>query len=528
MKNWLVFIVYVSVNLSFGQQVDALVYFIDKPNVVPSLSNPQTILTQRALDRKNRHGVGIDERDVPVNQAYVNQIKNMSGIDYRTQSKWFNCMHVVGSVSSIEALELLPFVREVEFADPTLNRNTITEVNKYEDLITTPIAYGTASNQIEMIGLDDLHDQGFAGNNMIIALTDSGFPNVDGNPGFQQLRDNNGLLGGYDFVAKDNSIYEDHFHGSRVLSVMAGSVTGQYEGTAPDAGFYLFRTEDTQSETPVEMSYWVAAAERADSLGVDVINVSLGYLGFDNPSDGFTYQDMDGQTTFISKGSNIAYEKGLMVVTSAGNSGNSAVHPYIAAPADATGSFSIGGVDDMEQRSSFSSIGPTIDGRTKPNVVARASSTITIDEVGNIVGSSGTSFSAPLVSGAVACLMQAFPDMTAQEIRSAIENSASQSTNPDVLVGYGIPDFGNAFRILNNEPVLRDGYTFINDGSSLQIASLDSQELGRIELYDLSGRMVISVDVPQTTYVIPHGTFTTGLYIISISKFGESRKLLLK
>jgi hypothetical protein len=517
-------------SLSEAQNVHAWVYFNDKPNVAASLSNPSTILTQRALSRKARHNIMLDSRDVPMNQSYVNQIKNATGIDYRTQSKWFNCVHVVGSTTDIDALENLPFVREVVYANPAFNRSSSNQDDKFANIITTPINYGSATNQIEMLGLDDLHDTGHTGDGVQIAVLDSGFPNVNTNPGFSQIRNNGGILSGYDFVAGDNQIYEDNFHGARVLSVMAGSFTGSFEGTAPDAEYYLYRTEDTASETPVEMSYWVAAAERADSLGVDVINTSLGYLDFDNTGESLSYNDMDGQTAFISQGANVAFEKGMLVVVSAGNSGNSSSHPWIAAPADASGSFTIGGVDANEIKSSFSSIGPTVDNRQKPNVVARASQTVTINESGNIVGSSGTSFSSPLIAGAAACLMQAFPNLTPQQIRSAIEASASQSNNPDNLLGFGIPDFGVAFTTLGGElvePVLEDIIVSHNQDGVL-IQSPAKTQIGNFDIYSTTGQLVMRKRSSSNRFQLANGTLKSGIYLIKFERTAKIFKIIMQ
>ncbi len=530
MRKLIVLVIFLMITFVQAQDVHAWVYFTDKPSVTTALANPQSILTQRSLNRKARHNVAVDMRDVPVNQSYVNQIKNQTGISYKTQSKWFNCVHVTGQPADIDALENLSFVREVDFANPALNRTNSPREEKFANTITTPINYGTATNQIEMLGLDDLHDQGFTGDGVQIAVLDSGFPNVDTNPGFAQIRNNGGILGGYDFVAGDAQIYEDNFHGARVLSVMAGSFTGSFEGTAPDAEYYLYRTEDTASETPVEMSYWVAAAERADSLGVDVINTSLGYLDFDNAGESLDYNDMDGQTAFISRGANVAYEKGILVVVSAGNSGNSSSHPYIAAPADADGSFTIGGVDMNENRSVFSSTGPTVDNRLKPNVVARASQTISISESGNIVGSSGTSFSSPLIAGATACLMQAFPNLTPAQIRAAVEASASQSNTPDNLLGFGIPDYGIAYRTLSGISLVDQNadYQIAYGRNGINVIAPADSSIGDMQLFNAAGQLVITVIESGDSYTFENGLLTSGIYLLRIAARKKVCKLIVR
>ncbi|WP_438968700.1 S8 family serine peptidase [Nonlabens sp.] len=526
----LTFILFVFTTISaYTQDFHALVFFNDKPNTAASLSNLQTILTQRAIDRKTRHNIPIDDRDMPMNQAYVSQIKIQPGITYKAQSKWFNCVHVVGAVVDINALLNLSFVSNISYTDSSTvaSRSNESSDNKYADLVTTPLTYGTAANQIQMIGLDDLHNTGNTGDGMLIAVTDSGFPNVYINTGFTQLRNNNGIAGGWDFVDRDATIYEDHFHGSRVLSVMAGNDPGNFEGTAPDARYYLFRTEEAAQETPAEMSYWVQAAERADSLGVDVINVSLGYLGFDNPAESLSYQDMNGTTAFISQGTNVAFEKGMIVVTSAGNSGNSTSHPYNAAPADALGAFSIGSVTATEVKSSFSSIGPTFDGRIRPDIAARGSGTATIDEAGNIVGSSGTSFSAPMISGAIACLMQAFPNLTPQEILDAVRDSGSQSIRPDNLLGYGIPDFGAAQQILSSSNYTAADFSYYVKDKILFFDSAQGENLNSFQLYNLQGQLIIEKAATQDSFV-DLNQVSNGLYFFKVDQMDKSYKVLVR
>lgn len=515
--------------MTSAQDLNALVYFKDKANVSAFIANPASMLSQRSLARKERHGISIDERDVPVNQQYINTLKSQPGIDYRTQSKWFNAAHVVGSFEDVEALKNLDFVRDVVYADRTKSAS-IREGNKFDEEIMLPANHGSASNQIEMIGLDGLHNEGYSGSDVWIALTDSGFPNVDVNRAFATARSENRILGGYDFVAGDDTIYEDNFHGAYVFSIIAGQIQDrneQYIGTAPDASYYLFRTEDVASETPVEMSYWVAAAERADSLGVDVMNVSLGYLGFDNTNENLTYQDMNG-SSFISQGATTAVEKGVLVVTSAGNFGRSSTHPWIAAPADAPGVFAIGSVTASANKSNFSSIGPTVDGRIRPSVAAQGSATALIDENGQIRTGNGTSFSGPLIAGAMACLVQAFPDLSTTQLIDAVQQSGTQAANPDNQLGYGIPDFEKTFQTLSGQEVstpeefnffVRDNILFLNNapgenGTPFQLFNLQGQLL-----LDQMGLQENRVDLTA---------FSTGIYLFRITESGEAFKIVLR
>ena len=526
MKKLLFLVVGLITSLASAQDFHAWIYFADKPNTLASLTNPQSILTQRALDRKARHHIPIDDRDMPMNQLYVAQIKAQPGIAYKAQSKWFNCVHVVGTTSHIDALANFPFVSSIDYADPTKSASS-SHRDKFAQTVTTPLSYGTATNQIQMIGLDNLHNTGNTGSGMLIAVTDSGFPNVDINTGFAQLRNNNGIAGGWDFVDRDATIYEDHYHGARVLSVMAGNDPSNFEGTAPDARYHLFRTEEASQETPAEMSYWVQAAERADSLGVDVINVSLGYLDFDNTAESLDYQDMNGITAFISRGANVAFEKGMVVVTSAGNSGNSTLYPYNAAPADALGAFSIGAVTATEVKSSFSSIGPTVDGRIRPDIAAQGSATATIDESGNLVATSGTSFSAPLISGSVACLMQAFPNLTPQEIVDAVRASAHQATTPDNLLGYGIPDFGAAQQTLNTTYFNLQDFNYYVKDKELIFTTARGENSTSFRLYNLQGQLILEESVSQEAPIDLH-QIAAGLYLFRIDQKETTYKVVVR
>lgn len=446
MKKYLIiFFLHVSL-FSFAQIEDAWVYFTDKPDATFYLANPLEMLSQRALDRRAFQNIALDEKDVPIAVSYINQITNSIGITVKAKSKWLNALHIRGTISDIENLENLAFVDHIEFADKTLNasaRNAsqqrTSQVNKNLEALAT-FGYGTSNNQIEMLNGHLLHQQDFTGNGKIIAVMDTGFVGVDSSAPFQRLQDNNLILGGYDFVNSSTNFYDGGSHGTMVLSTMGGYVENQLVGTAPDAQYYLFITEDINAENPVEESFWVEAAEEADRLGADIINTSLGYFGFDNPNYNHTYEDMNGTTSFISRGSEIAFSRGMICVTSAGNSGTSE-NPHIAVPADAEHTLAVGAVMPDESYATFSSIGPSFDGRVKPDVMAQGKNAVVSDALGTIVTSDGTSFSGPITAGLVACLWQALPDKSNLEIIQLIRESASLFTTPNAQFGYGIPDF---------------------------------------------------------------------------------------
>lgn len=454
LKKILFFIILITQFASLKAQTeDAWVYFKDKPSEATFINTPSTMLTQRALDRRTRYNISLDVKDVPVEASYVLQIKNADGISVKARSKWLNALHIQGLQSDIENLLNLNFVDKVEFANKSLNtlgknnsaQKTIQQKNKLD--FTTDFNYGNAANQIEMLKGDALHQNNFTGKGMQIAIIDAGFPNVDTYLAFKRIRDNNQILGGYDFVNRNENFYTGHYHGMAVLSTIAGYIDNQFIGTAPDAQFYLFISEDNINESPLEESLWVEAAEKADSLGVDVINTSLGYTKFDNPSYDYSYSDMDGKTTFISRGAQIAFSRGMIVVNAAGNEGNNAWN-YINAPADAESVLSIGAVNASGTIASFSSYGPTSDGRIKPDVCAQGAGVYIINSTGNIATSNGTSFASPVLTGVITCLWQAFPNKTNAEITQLVKESAHLFTSPTAQEGNGIPDFNAIYESL--------------------------------------------------------------------------------
>lgn len=506
----------------FAQVEDAWIYLTDKENVTASINNPISILTQAAIDRKNAHGVAIDARDVPVNETYITQLKNTTGINVFAKSKWFNAVHVRGKQTDIESLTGLAFVSAIDFADKSLNaKNTNKKKNKakLESAFTT-FNYGDASNQIEMFNGDKLHLADYTGAGMTVAVLDSGFPNANTMTSFQRLQDAGNLLGSYDFVNRDVDVYTGttSSHGTWVLSDMAGYIENDFVGTAPDASYYLFITEDGPNENPVEESYWVEAAERADSLGVDVINTSLGYTTYDNTNYSYTPADMDGNTAFISKGANIAFEKGLLLITSAGNSGND-TWGIVSAPADASGVLTVGAVDLNGNYALFSSRGNDTQPSQKPDVVAQGQASYVIG-TNDIVGTlNGTSFSSPILAGGITCLWQALPNKTNAEIMQLVRESASQYTTPDYFLGYGIPNLESAlYTALSVESNLADDIIIniypnpAKDKLYIQLPSGDN--VITLRLYDILGKEINTYSVSYNNNIVDIASLPNGIYII--------------
>lgn len=513
---------------NFFAQQDAWVYLSDKANIEDALANPITILTQKAIDRKALHGVVIDERDIPVNNTYISQIENAIGITVMAKSKWFNVVHVRGSEANINALSSLGFVDSIDFADKSLNssKNVSQQKRQYKfktEEFLTDFNYGNAANQIEMFNGDELHQLDFTGEGMTIAVLDAGFPNVNTMSSFERLRLNGDLLNGYDFVNRTGDVYANtaSSHGTLVLSSMAGYIENEYAGTAPDASYYLFITEDAPNENPVEESYWVEAAERADSLGVNIINTSLGYTTFDNPKYNYSTTDMDGNTTFITRGANMAFKKGMLLVNSAGNSGNS-TWGIVGAPADAAGVFTVGAVDASGDYASFSSRGNATQPTHKPDVVTQGLASFLINTNDAIGTASGTSFSSPIMAGGIACLWQAMPEKTNAEVMQLIRESASIYNSPTYLLGYGIPNLSIALAQYYEEEENKYSTTFLYPNPTSGIVTIFGvdETLSTIQVYDILGKLVFMSVIPE----LDISNLSNGIYFVQVNS-AESKKV---
>lgn len=423
---------------------DAWVYFKDKPSKNVFLADPLKMVSARSKTRREKQNIPFVENDVPIESSYYSAINSSKGIVVLAKSKWLNALHIQGTKTNINALKSNSFVLKVEYADKSLNTNRVASYkqshhpeNKFGSI--SAFDYGGAYNQIKMIGGDVLHNEGFTGTNMIIAIFDAGFPGVNAFPAFKRLHDNNKILKGYNLVKRGTSYYTGSSHGTSVLSTIGGfSSNPTFVGTAPDASFYLFITEDDSKEVILEESLWVEAAELADSLGVDIINSSLGYTTYDYKNHSHKYEDMNGSTTFISRGAAVGASKGIIIVNSAGNEGASP-WKYISAPADVAGVLSVGAVDFNKTIASFSSFGPTFDSRVKPDVVAQGKGVYVVDGAGGITTSNGTSFASPILAGVIACFWQKYPTKTSKEIIQMVKSSAHLYNNPTNQEGYGIP-----------------------------------------------------------------------------------------
>lgn len=562
MKKLLLFLFLLTVFKTYSQE-DAWIFLKDKPNKETFINNPLKMLSQRALDRRGIQQVALDSLDVPVDENYYNQIKNEENITVLAKSKWLNAIHIQGQVEDINnLLSTYSFIDYIEFANKALNTNgkstTKSKIiiskhyNKFNEALSD-FNYGDAENQIKMLKGDYLHGQGFTGGNQIIAIIDAGFPNVNTLEAFQRIRDNSQILGGYNFADRNENFYTRNSHGTHVLSSIAGYLENEFVGTAPDAKFYLFISEIAETETVLEETLWVEAAERADSLGVDVINTSLGYTTYDNPNHSHTYEDLDGKTTFITRGAEIGASRGMLLVNSAGNSGSRS-WKYIGAPADAPSVISVGAVNASGEIAAFSSFGPTSDGRIKPEILGQGQNPALINYSSGAVtkSSSGTSFSSPIIAGLIACLNQEIPlfvkgngkkDSSDPSVGGYYNNylkrglyeSADKYDNPLEQHGYGIPNFELAQSIYYSlvpssvdDNFLSKLFIYPNPIKDSFTISSETVTLNdfTIQVFNILGKKVLE-KVNLNSRTVDISFLKNGVYMLKISKGNQHRTLKL-
>jgi serine protease AprX len=537
MKKLLLLFAVFSAPFIYAQQ-DALVFLQDKEDVATSIANPISIMTQDAIDRKTLQNTSIDERDVPVNEAYITQLKNTPGISVYAKSKWMNAVYVRGAQGDIQDLVSENYVSSVEFMDKSLNfgpgTGTRTTPDKFaienqQSRIT--YNYGAAANQTTMLKVDYLHEQDFTGDGIVVAVLDSGFPNVINNPAFSHIVSDGRLLGTYDFALRQENVDGTGSHGAQTFSDIGGFILDQFVGTAPEASFYLFRTEYGPTENPVEEAWWVEALERADSLGVDVVNTSLGYQAYDNSAYDHSYEDLDGQTTIGARGANHAFDKGMILVTSAGNGGNG--FGFVGTPGDSAGMLTIGAVDSGGDYVSFSSIGPTVDGRIKPDVMAQGRDAAVVSSNGNVTTSSGTSFSSPIIAGAVASLWQARPEVPNGLIMQVIRESAHLFNNPTDQMGYGIPNFEDALNDLLilgiEDQLLAEQFALYPNPvkTNINISFPEGVEQADFIIYNIIGEQILNSKISKVNNWLDLSELVSGMYFATIKSDSRTNSFKL-
>ncbi len=446
--------------------------FTDKKHNDFSIDSPRYFLSERALQRREKQGIRITTADLPVSRYYTDSLAKIN-IEVLHTSRWFNSAIVRCSTESIEKLKKINFIKHTSTIRSDYTDENIVDTTRYpkisfpylhqkEDEYNDDVLYaasseyyGQAADQIGMMNGQCLHERGFRGKGMLIAVIDGGFYNAEKLSGFNKLRREGRLRPIKNFTVDGDSISEFNNHGTNVLSIIAADLPGQMVGSAPDADYVLIRSEEFAGEYLVEEDNWIAAAEYADSTGADIITSSLGYSVFDDESQNHVYGDLDGQTLRMSRAAAMAAARGMIVCVSAGNDGDT-FWKYISVPADADSIVTVGAVDRTGLYAPFSSVGLTADGRIKPDLTATGKGTAYQNSRGNIVRGNGTSYATPLLAGLMACLWQAFPDKGNMEIIEMVKQSANRYHEPDVFYGYGIPDFSKLMEPTDILPEIAD------------------------------------------------------------------------
>ncbi|MBL7111680.1 MAG: S8 family serine peptidase [Bacteroidales bacterium] len=500
--------------------------FSDKDDTPFSTEQPGEFLSERAIQRRLNQSIPISENDLPVDPAYVAEIEMIGGKTIHT-SRWFNAMlYETADSLDLDQIRIKEFVTNVHamywgefsyFSPPNETKKSTSD--EYFD-------YGLGENQIHLHNGQRLHNEGFRGAGMIIAVLDGGFYYTDTLPAFDSLWANDQIILSKDFVHKGNNVFREHPHGMSVLSLMGGNIPGMLVGTAPEADYMLLRSEDVNTEWRVEEINWIAAAEFADSTGADVINTSLGYSLFNNEVQNYTTGDMDGNSTWVTRAADLAASKGILVVSSAGNSGDD---PWtiITSPADGDSVLAVGAVDSAGVYASFSSQGPTADGRIKPNVMAQGSLAYVQRTDGTVNKGSGTSYAAPIMAGLATCLWQRFPEKTNYEIIKILEQSSSRYPYPNNKLGYGIPNMGVANDIITSSrlrPSIAENNIYPNpveDKIHLKLPEKDGRTVN-VEIFDVSGKLQQSIPVrtiEENYELVIHlnHQITTGMYFVRIT-----------
>lgn len=517
-----------------AQENRYMVFFKDKDGTPYTIARPFEFLSQKAIDRRLKHDIEIEVSDLPVNPAYLEGVRNAGAPVFHT-TRWLNGVLIQCDPAVTEAVKALPYVDRVEFVAPLAKLQSGGRRSLNLRTRSNHIGAETES-QLKMIGIDLMHQAAYKGEGVTIAVLDSGFPGVNTIPAFDHLFANGTFAEAvsFDFVHNTSDVFQYDDHGTQVLSVMAADIPDAFTGGAYEATFQLFITEDVPTEYRIEEYNWLFAAERADSAGVDIIHSSLGYYDFDDTSMNYTLGQMDGKTTIVSRAAQWAADRGIVIVTSAGNEGAIPSWRIITAPADAVDVLAIGAVSSTLQKTNSSSIGPTADNRIKPDLVALGSGVKVVKASGQISTASGTSLAAPLVTSLAAGILQRYPDLNNREVITVLRQTASQAGNPDNLLGYGIPNFQavvnyqehipqtNPFEIFPN-PLAEDTLIIspfdpaVIDSCEIEIVSSQGQILGRV---------TARFDWLKRTYKADLSTLSSGVYYIRV--LAEKRRHTFK
>lgn len=505
-----------------------LVTFRDKAGSPYLVGSPEAFLSKRAIERRQRQGIAVTPRDLPPNPAYVQGLRQTGATVWYT-SRWANAALVEATPEQLTQIQQLPYVTGFE-SNTALNvnrgeRNLLrgtktTEATRPPDGEALP-NYGYSLPQVTLIGADSMHARGFHGEGMLIGVIDNGFVNANKMAVFAPLFAENRVVATYDFVNREPDVFNRGSHGTSVLSTLTGYREGALVGTAYKASYVLIHTEDDSGERLQEEAFWLFGAEFADSVGVDVINSSLGYTTFDDSSTDHTYADLNGNKTIAARAADWAAATGIVVVVAAGNEGNKGWR-FVATPADADSVIAVAAVDRNGQYASFSSRGPRVDGHVKPDLAAMGAGVVAAESSGSIVVGSGTSFASPILAGMVAGFWQAHPQLTAQQVIEALKKSASQYASPDDRLGYGIPNFVRAAewvaRNVGGGMKLFPNPSRGAEGIHVEFPlDFDPNANFEARLLDLRGTSVWTGTLTGRSFTLPTANLPAGLYVLRLT-----------
>lgn len=517
------------------------VSFKDKNGSTFSLSNPKAFLTQKSIDRRSRYAVAYHTSDLPVIKSYITGVDTIAHVLFA--SKWLN--GVLVSTDSAKAKQVITKIKNLSFVldtlrvkkmrpviEPAPSLSDIENIAMQRGISQTASAgydFGNSLGQSHQLRVNCLHNDGYRGQGMTIAVMDVGFSNVDSGPVFDSIRNSGGILGGYDFVSGGSNVYQGGSHGTMVFSCLAGNKPGTIIGTAPKASYWLFRTEDGSSETISEEYNWIRAAEYADSVGADLFTTSLGYNLFDIPEQNHSYSMLNGRIAPMSIAATMAARKGIFVLTAAGNEGGSG-WKYIIVPADADSVCSVGAVDTSGTYAPFSSVGPTADGRIKPDLVATGWGSWICDPTNACYPGNGTSFATPILAGAVACYWQKNRTFNNMELLKDLKNHASQKNNPDNKLGWGVPELSTC-----TWPDLPFDFKVYYEPNKSQLTielERTNYDYVKILVTDLNGKKIAetgSLETKALNFYLNADMLANCIYLIKVqTSKGSGHKFLLR
>ncbi len=526
----------------------------DKKGSSHTLSAPQSFLSTQSIDRKKRFNIAIDSTDLPVSAIYADSISKIKNVQIIGTSRWMNLLIIqTADAEAIQGINRLGFIKkQFPIANSTpkpkqIEKDLVLTVSNqfyaFEKTSENFIDYGKSQGQIAIHNGSYLHNKGLKGSGIKIAFFDAGFFKYLSYDAFDSLRKKEKVKYTWDFVSNHPFVDEDDAHGMSCLSIMAANLPGRFVGSSPEADYYLFRTENATSEYPIEEVNWLMAAERADSIGVDIISSSLGYTTFDDNIFDHSYNDLNGTGTIVSKAATMAVSKGMIVSSSAGNEGDDP-WKYISAPADGKNVLAVGAINTANQIAPYSGFGPSADGRIKPDVVSVGFNTQLIASNGNIGLGNGTSFSNPNIAGLIACLWQGFPEFNNLEIIQAIKQSSDQYLNPDNRKGYGIPNMQLAYEDLSKQREIRNAQKILTEkniavypnpiSDHFKIAYKASQEgIFQWRLINLNGQTIRynEQQVKSNQYYVVDvnnlSSFAKGTYFLRYSNGSEKGTLTI-